>query len=75
MPITPAQVRGARAMLELTQEELANKAGLKRVAVARFETGVTDPHESTLEKLQIALELAGVVFIESEAGRGLLLRE
>lgn len=75
MPITPAQVRGARAMLELTQEELANKAGLKRVAVARFETGVTDPHESTLEKLQIALELAGVVFIESEAGKGLLLRE
>lgn len=74
MSITPAQVRGARAMLNLTQEEVATMAGLKRVAVARFETGVTDPHGSTLERLQSALEGAGVVFIESETGTGLLLR-
>lgn len=28
MTITPAQIRGARAMLRMTQEDLAAKAGL-----------------------------------------------
>ena len=75
MAITPAQVRGARAMLNLTQSELAVMAGLRRVAIARFETGVTEPNGSTLERLQAALEVAGIVFIETEAGAGVLLEK
>lgn len=74
MPITSAQVRGARAMLNITQEEVATRASLKRVAVARFETGVTDPHDSTLERIQLALEEAGAVFIETDAGVGVIVR-
>lgn len=75
MPITSAQVRGARAMLSLTQEQVANRAGLKRVAVARFETGITDPHESTLERIQTALERAGAIFIETDTGVGVIVKD
>jgi predicted transcriptional regulator len=73
MSITAAQVRGARAMLNMDQEELARRAGLKRVAIGRFETGVTSPHDSTLQRIQVALEEAGVVFIETDTGFGVLL--
>jgi predicted transcriptional regulator len=74
MAITPAQVRGARAMLNITQDELAVMSELKRVAIARFETGMTAPHASTLEGIQAALEAAGAVFIETNAGVGVMLR-
>lgn len=74
MAITSAQLRGARAMLNLTQEQVARMAGVQRVAVARFEAGLTAPHGSTLERLRMALEEVGAVFIETAAGDGVMIK-
>lgn len=73
MAITPSQVRGARAMLNMSQDELAEMTGLKRLAISRLETGVTDPHDSTLERIRDALERAGAVFIETDVGVGVIV--
>lgn len=73
MAITAAQVRGARAMLGITQSELAEAADVKRLAVVRFESGETSPHASTLAKIEAALEGRGIVFIETDAGAGVIL--
>jgi predicted transcriptional regulator len=67
--ITPAQVRGARAMLELTQTDLAKAAGISKTAVVDFETSLSKPKASTITSIQRALEDAGVIFVE-ENGEG-----
>jgi DNA-binding XRE family transcriptional regulator len=61
--ITPAQIRGARAMLGLTQKELAERAGLSATALVNIETGASDPKASTIVAVQEALEAAGAEFI------------
>jgi DNA-binding XRE family transcriptional regulator len=38
--ITPAQIRGARAMLELSQTDLAKAAGLSKTEIGDFEMGI-----------------------------------
>jgi transcriptional regulator with XRE-family HTH domain len=44
-----------RTLSALTQEELANKAGLTPAAVARIERNEAEPRPSTLRKLAVAL--------------------
>ena len=46
-----------RADRDMTQEALAEKAGLSRVYVARLETGKQDPTLTTLKKLAKALKV------------------
>ncbi|NUT38672.1 MAG: helix-turn-helix transcriptional regulator [Thermoactinospora sp.] len=50
-------VRQRREELGLTQAELAERAGLKQPAVARFESGGTMPTIPMLERLAEALEM------------------
>lgn len=71
--LTPAQVRGARAMLEMKQEDLAKEAGTQRSVLAAFEGGQSTPREATLERIKAVLESRGMVFLESEVGVGLML--
>ena len=73
MTISAAQVRGARAMAGMTQSELAEASGIQRLAVVKFESGDSTPHDSTLLKIQAALEGRGIVFIETDAGVGVIL--
>ncbi len=54
--ITPSQIRGARAMLNLTQAELAAKAGISTTGLNNIERGASDPKASTLAAIQRALE-------------------
>jgi len=73
--ITPEQIRGARAMLGLTQAELAKKADLSTTALNNIERGTADPKVSTLRAIQAALESAGVIFVPSNGeGPGVRLR-
>jgi predicted transcriptional regulator len=60
--ITPSQIRGARAMLNLTQAELAARAGISTTGLNNIERGVSDPKASTLSAIQRELEEAGVEF-------------
>ena len=60
--ITPSQIRGARAMLNLTQAELAARAGISTTGLNNIERGVSDPKASTLSAIQRVLEEAGVEF-------------
>ena len=76
--IYPFQIRAARVLLRLSQEQLANRSGvglatLKRIEAAGQElTGTVQ----TMSRIQKALEAAGIVFIDQSAehGPGLLLR-
>ncbi|MFC4374005.1 helix-turn-helix domain-containing protein [Nocardia halotolerans] len=52
-----AAVRSRREELGLTQSELADRAGMRQPAVARFEAGGTTPTIPVLERLADALEL------------------
>jgi predicted transcriptional regulator len=74
--ITPQQIRGARAMLGLTQAELAERAGISKTGLNNIESGATDPKVSTLKAIQAALEAAGVEFIpENGSGAGVRLKK
>ncbi|GLK68111.1 helix-turn-helix domain-containing protein [Hansschlegelia plantiphila] len=74
--ITPQQIRGARAMLGLTQAALAAAAGLSTTALNNIERGTADPKASTLTAIRKALETAGVIFVaENGEGPGVRLKK
>jgi transcriptional regulator with XRE-family HTH domain len=72
--ITGRQVRAARALLNWTQEMLAEKAVIALTALKRLESerGLA-VHETTHDQVRRALEAAGIVFMESYRGRGVML--
>jgi transcriptional regulator with XRE-family HTH domain len=74
--ITPAQSRAARALIGMSQTELAEASGMTRVPLANFEAGKTSPYPKNLEAIKSALEAAGVEFIpENGGGAGVRLRK
>jgi transcriptional regulator with XRE-family HTH domain len=66
--ITPAQCRAARGLLNWTQRELADQAGVGIVTVRQFEAGVNEPRRATLEVVKRAFETAGIEFIAADNG-------
>lgn len=69
MIVTLEQIRAARAMLGLKQQELAQKAGISTGTLNNIERGAqTDPKMSTIKAIQKALEAEGIEFTESETG-------
>ena len=73
--LTPKQVRGARAMLQMNQDDLAARASVPRSAIAAFEAEERSPRPATIAKLRTALEEAGAIFIETEAGSGVIVAQ
>ncbi|MGB3348304.1 MAG: helix-turn-helix transcriptional regulator [Brucella anthropi] len=67
--ITPEQIRGARAMLGMTQADLAKSAGLSTTGLNNIERGSADPKASTLASIQAALEQQGIVFLATGDSR------
>ena len=61
----PVQLKMARAAVGWGVRELAKKAGVTANTVTRIENGA-DAKQSTMDRLQQALEGAGVEFIFSE---------
>lgn len=76
MALTPHQCRAARALLDWTQEELAEEAGVSRSTVRGFERGQHELHRGSAVVIRGALEAAGVMLIDAdgEAGAGVRLR-
>lgn len=74
--MTPQQSRAARALLDLTQPDLAKAAGLGLSTVVDFEKSRRDLPGDTLARLRAALEAAGVEFIpENGGGAGVRLKK
>jgi transcriptional regulator with XRE-family HTH domain len=74
--IMPAQCRAARALLEWSQQDLADKAGVGIVTVHQLEAGLSQPRRATLDVIRRALEEAGIEFIdENGGGPGVRLRK
>mgnify|MGYP000206210805 CR=1 FL=1 len=59
-----SQIKAARTLLDWTQDDLANRAGLSKFSVANLEVARTTPQKATIDKIVKALELAGIEFIE-----------
>lgn len=71
MPVLLAsQCRAARAMLGLSQKELAHLAEVGSRTLADFETGTRSPHHRTLKAIRQTLETAGILFIDGESNLG-----
>jgi transcriptional regulator with XRE-family HTH domain len=69
--ITSAQLRGARAMIGLSMEELAADSRLPLSALQALETDVGTAEHSSLSAVRAALEARGILFLSSgsqEAG-------
>jgi transcriptional regulator with XRE-family HTH domain len=68
--MNPAQCRAARALLGITQGELAVSAGLGLSTVVDFEKGRRQVSENAIRSIEKALEEVGITF--SRGGVGLL---
>jgi transcriptional regulator with XRE-family HTH domain len=66
--ITPNQSRGARALLDMTQPQLASMSGLGLSTIVDFERSRRAISEDAIEAIRIALERAGIEFIEENGG-------
>lgn len=74
--ISPAQCRGGRGMVELSQADLAEKARVGLSTVKNFEAGRSVPNAKNMADIIAALEGAGVEFIaENGGGAGVRLRK
>ena len=74
--ITPAQSRAGRALLEWSQERLAEASHLGLSTIRDLEKGRRVPMHNNLAAIKAALELAGVEFIaENGGGPGVRLKK
>jgi transcriptional regulator with XRE-family HTH domain len=71
--ITARQLRAARALLGWTQETLADRALVSLTALKRLESGNKAVFESTQDQVRRTLEAAGIVFLSSDQGEGVML--
>jgi transcriptional regulator with XRE-family HTH domain len=74
--LTPSQCRAARALLEITQPGLAERAGLGLSTIVDFERSRRAVPSETAQVVQRTLEKLGVEFIdENGGGPGVRLRK
>jgi transcriptional regulator with XRE-family HTH domain len=71
-----AQIRAARALLGLRQDQLAKAAGIGLATLQRIEQrdGLIQGHFSTVLKIQQALKRAGVAFFDEDDSGGIGVR-
>lgn len=68
--MTPEQARAARGLIDLTQTDLAKRAGLSLSTVVDFERERRIVSDDAIEAMRKALEKMGVEFIEPARGKG-----
>ncbi|MER8492245.1 helix-turn-helix domain-containing protein [Mesorhizobium australicum] len=76
MELSPAQCRAARALLDWSQAQLSAASKVATKTLADFERGNRTPYDRTLADIRVALEAAGVIFVdENGEGPGVRLRK
>ena len=74
--ISPAQCRGARGLLGMTQPALASTASLGLSTIVDFEKSRRPVSKQAIQTIRSALERAGIEFIdENGGGPGVRLRK
>jgi transcriptional regulator with XRE-family HTH domain len=70
--ISPSQIRAARALIGISQTDLADMAGVGVATIRRIEAAVgrVSGNALTLLRLQKALEAKGLVFIDQDEKLG-----
>jgi hypothetical protein len=66
--LTAAQCRAARALIEWTQAQLSQSAGIDIQTIVYFERRFRQADETTRRRLRATLEAAGVIFIAENGG-------
>jgi DNA-binding XRE family transcriptional regulator len=66
---TTSRLRELRDEASLSQEELAERAGVSRTTIADLELGKRTPHPKTRRKLAEALGVKPVELMDSETGQ------
>lgn len=61
--LTIEQIRAARALLDWSQSDLAEHAGLSQTGIARIENRTNQPNSKTLKKIQAAFDDADIEFM------------
>lgn len=77
LKVSIRQVKAARALLNWSQQDLADEANVSIATVKRLESddGDLKGREETARKLRAALQAAGIEFLEGSAGTGVRLRK
>lgn len=78
MQISPAQCRAARGLIGWSQDQLisALAGSVSKRTLVRFERDETCPQPSTVNSIKLALEEAGVIFIQEDIeGPGVRLKK
>lgn len=65
--VSPEQCRAARALLNWTQAELAERVSISAVSIRAFEKG-GEMRDSNLKLIRMTFEAAGVTFIPENGG-------
>ena len=63
MSLTTAQIRGARGLLNWSQNELAERTGISGTSIGAIESGSTSPRKNTLDTIRSTFERNGVEFL------------
>jgi transcriptional regulator with XRE-family HTH domain len=72
--ITPRLCKAARALLDWTQADLAEKADVTMDTVSRFEQGKSDTRGNAMIAMEAAIRQAGIKLLQPENGEGEGLR-
>ncbi|MFY9287541.1 MAG: helix-turn-helix transcriptional regulator [Alphaproteobacteria bacterium] len=67
--ISPKQVKAARALLDWSQDDLANNTNLSVATIRKLEVGDTLPRSLTANIVRRAMEGAGLEFLEADGVR------
>jgi DNA-binding XRE family transcriptional regulator len=67
MKLTRQQVVAARGLLEWTQDDLANAAGLSRITVHGFESGSRLVNEESEARIVLSLQQRGIEFTNGDS--------
>ena len=70
MKLYPSQCRAARALLNVTQDDLARRLGVSRISIAHFETGKRVLSDELTRKIVLIFKQEGVGLLPADESGG-----